>query len=197
MEKFRIENNFSLEDFIQMEKIEHTYFLAENITPAKEVLKWYQKNPYTCIAIRNKENEIVASTNILPLKKETFDAIYHNQFKEADITEEQIEIYEENKCYYLYLSAISIKKEYRNNIILFKMLLKAIAEMYEELERKQIEIDAILAEASTIHGEKICTKMLNMKYIERTNHESDIYYLEGEDTEKTINLIKELLKKRR
>lgn len=190
MEQYRIENHFTLEDFIQMEEIEHTYFLEENITSAKEVLKWYQKNPYTCIAIRNKENEIVASTNILPLKKETFDAIYHNQFKEADITEEQIEIYEENKSYYLYLSAISVKKEYRNNITLFKMLLKAIAQMYKELERKQIEIEAVLAEASTIHGEKICTRMLDMKYIGSTTHESDIYYIEGKQTEKVINLIK-------
>lgn len=195
MGEFRIENNFTLEDFIEMEEIEHTYFLEENITPAREVLKWYEKNSYTCIGIRNKENRIVASVNILPLKKEIFDDIYHNQFKEADITEEQIEIYEENKSYYLYLSAISIKKEYRNNIILFKMLLKSIIKMFEELERKEIKIEALLAEASTIHGEKICTRMLKMRYIESTNHESDIYYLEGENIEKIINLVKKMLEK--
>lgn len=195
MEELRIENSFTLEDFIDMEQIEYTYFLEENITPAKEVLKWYQKNPYTCIGIRNKDNKIVASANILPLKKEVFDDIYMNKFKEADITEEQIEIYENNKSYYLYLSAISIKEEYRNNITIFKMLLKAILEMYEELERMQIKIEALLAEASTIHGEKICTKMLNMKYIESTNHESDIYYLEGKNIEKIMNLVKKMLKK--
>ena len=195
MEQLKIENTFTLEDFIDMEEIEHTYFLEENITPAKEVLKWYQKNPYTCIGIRNKENKIVASVNILPLKKEIFEAIYHNQFKEADITEEQIEIYEENKSYYLYLSAISIKKEYRNNRTRFKMLLKSIVQMYEELERKQIKIEELLAEASTIHGEKICTRMLNMKYIESTNHESDIYYLEGKNIEKIIKQVKKMLEK--
>ena len=195
MKQFSIENSFNLEDFIQMEQIEHTYFLEENITPASEVLKWYQKNPYTCIGIRDKENKIIASVNILPLKKEIFDDIYYNKFKEADITEEQIEIYEENKTYYLYLSAISIDKEHRNSIIVFKMLLKSILEMFEELERKQIKIEALLAEASTIHGEKICKKMLNMKFVESTNHESDIYYLEGKDIEKIVKLVNKILKK--
>ena len=195
MEELRIENSFILEDFIDMEEIEHTYFLEENITPAKEVLKWYQKNPYTCIGIRDKNNKIIASVNVLPLKKEIFDDIYHNKFKEADITEKQIEIYEENKSYYLYLSAISIKKEYRNNIIVFKMLLKSIVQMFKELERKQIKIEGLLAEASTIHGEKLCKRMLNMKFIESTNHESDIYHLEGKNIEKIINCVKKMLEK--
>lgn len=194
MEKFKIDNSFNIKDFIDMEKIEYTYFLEENITPAKEVLKWYEKNPYTCVGIRNEEGKVIASANILPLKKETFDAIYNNQFKEADINEKQIEVYEENKNYYLYLSAISIDKEYRNNIIIFKILLKAILQMFKELKRKQIKVEALLAEASTIHGEKICKKMLNMKYIESTNHESDIYYLEGEKIEEIIKLINKLLK---
>ena len=31
----------TIEDFIQMEKIDHQYFLDENVSPAEEVYKWY------------------------------------------------------------------------------------------------------------------------------------------------------------
>ena len=43
MEELKIDYNFDLDDFKTMEKIEHSYFPNENITPADEVLKWYEK----------------------------------------------------------------------------------------------------------------------------------------------------------
>ena len=67
MEELKINYKFSLEDFKVMEDIEHSYFPNENITPAEEVLKWYQRNDLTCIGVRNSNNEVIASVNILPL----------------------------------------------------------------------------------------------------------------------------------
>lgn len=69
MEKLKIEYKFDLEDFIVMENIEHSYFPNDNITTAEEVIKWYEKNNLTCIRVRNADNQIIASVNILPLKK--------------------------------------------------------------------------------------------------------------------------------
>ena len=47
-----------------------------------------------------------------------------------------------------------------------------------------------MADASTIHGEKICRKLLKMDYIRDTNHASKIYCEDGERFIKTIkNLI--------
>lgn len=69
MEKLKIEYKFDLEDFIVMENIEHSYFPNDNITTAEEVMKWYEKNDLTCIGVRNADNQIIASVNILPLKK--------------------------------------------------------------------------------------------------------------------------------
>lgn len=48
-----------------------------------------------------------------------------------------------------------------------------------------------MADASTIHGEKICKKLLKMDYIRNTNHESKIYC---EDGEKFIKAIKRIRK---
>lgn len=72
MEDFKIEYKFNLQDFKMMENIEHSYFTNENITPADKVLNWYKKNNLTCIGLRNSNNEIIASVNILPLNKEAF-----------------------------------------------------------------------------------------------------------------------------
>ena len=60
MEKLKIDYEFNLEDFNVMENIEHLYFSNENITPAEEVLKWYNKNRLTGIGVRNHEGEIIA-----------------------------------------------------------------------------------------------------------------------------------------
>jgi len=48
MEELKIDYNFDLHDFKMMENIEHSYFPNENISPAEEVLKWYEKNDLTC-----------------------------------------------------------------------------------------------------------------------------------------------------
>ena len=73
---FKIDYKFNLEDFKKMEDIEHSYFPNDNITPAEEVERWYRKNELTCVGVRNKNNEIIASVSILPLNKNTFINIY-------------------------------------------------------------------------------------------------------------------------
>ncbi len=186
MEDLIIDYKFSLEDFKEMEKIEHSYFPNENISPAEEVLKWYKKNNMTCIGIRNTDNLIIASVNILPLKKEIFEDIYNNRMNEADVVADQIEKYEDGKSCYLYLSSISIDREYRNNYKVIKTLLKGCMNLLDVLKRKNIKIKKVMADASTIHGEKICTKLLHMDYIRETNHESKIFCLKGEEFSKNI-----------
>ena len=108
MDELKIDYNFDLNDFKIMENIEHLYFKDNSISPAKEVFKWYEKNNLTCIGVRNSNNEVIASVNILPLKSNVFNDIYQDKMNEADVISEQIETYENNKSYLLYLSSISI-----------------------------------------------------------------------------------------
>lgn len=189
MEQLKIEYKFNLEDFETMENIEHSYFQNENITTAKEVLNWYEKNNLTCIGVRNSNNQIIASINILPLKKEVFYAIYENKMNEADVKYNQIEEYEDNNSYYIYLSSISIDKKYRNNYKVVTTLLKGSINLFNTLQKRNIKIEKVMADASTIHGEKICKKLLKMDYITDTSHDSKIYC---EDGEKFINVIEKL-----
>lgn len=190
MEELKIEYTFDLEDFKEMENIEHSYFPDENITPAEEVLNWYKKNDLTCIGVSNGENKMVASANILPLNKQTFYDIYENNINEADVVASQIEEYEDNGTYFIYLSSISIDKNYRNNYRVITTLLKGCIDMFNLLQKRNIRIEKVMAEASTIHGEKICKKLLKMQYIRNTNHASKIYCESGEEFIKAMNRIK-------
>ena len=189
MEELKIDYKFNLEDFKVMENIEHSYFPNDNITPAEEVLKWYQRNDLTCIGVRNSNNEVIASVNILPLNERTFYDIYNNKMNEADVVSSQIERYESSKEYYLYLSSISINQNYRNNYRVITTLLKGCIDLYKLLTNRNITIIKIMADASTEHGEKICKKLLKMDYVRDTSHNSKIYCIDGNDFVKSINKI--------
>ena len=190
VEELKVDYKFDLEDFKIMENIEHSYFPNDNITPAEEVLNWYEKNNLTCIGVRNSKNEVIASVNVLPLKIDVFNAIYENRMNEADVVCSQIETYEDNKTYYIYLSSISIDKKYRNNYKVITTLLKGCIELLNLLLKRNIKIEKVMADASTIHGEKICKKLLKMDYIRDTSHESKIYCEDGEKFIKAVEKIK-------
>lgn len=81
---------------------------------------------------------------------------------EADVSYEQIEKYEDNKSYYIYLSSISIDKKYRNNYKVIITLLRGCIELFDLLMKRNVKIKKVMADASTIHGEKICKKLLKM-----------------------------------
>ena len=193
MKELKIDYKFNLEDFEIMEDIERSYFPNDNITPAEEVLKWYQRNDLTCIGVRNSNKEVIASVNILPLNERTFYDIYNNKMNEADVVSSQIERYENSKEYYLYLSSISINQNYRNNYRVITTLLKGCIDLYKLLTNRNITIIKIMADASTEHGEKICKKLLKMDYIRDTSHESKIYCEDGNDFIKSINKIMKFL----
>ena len=195
IEELKIDYKFNLKDFKVMEDIEHSYFPNDNITPAEEVLKWYEKNNLTCIGIRNGTNEVIASVNILPLKKEIFYDIYNNKMNEADVVSSQIERYENYKEYYIYLSSISINQNYRNNYHVITALLKGCINLYKLLIDRNTKVLKIMADASTEHGEKICKKLLKMDYIRDTNHDSKIYCIDGNDFKNSVDKIMKYLNK--
>jgi len=194
MEELKIDYKFDIDDFQAMENIEHSYFPNENISPAEEVLRWYEKNNLTCIGVRNSNNKIIASVSILPLNRNVFNDIYENKMNEADVVFEQIEIYEDNKSYLLYLSSISIDEKYRNNYKVITTLLKGCINLLNILMKRNIKIEKVMADASTNHGEKICKKLLNMDYIRDTSHKSKIYCVDGEKVVSITEKLKEKYK---
>ena len=193
MEEFKIDYIFNLEDFKRMEDIEHSYFTNDCITPANECLKWYNKNNLTCVGVRNMASKVIASVSILPLKQDIFEDICNNKMNEAEVLASQIEEYEDNKSYYIYLSSISIDENYRNNYKVITTLLKGCTNLFSNLQKKNISISKVMADASTIHGEKICKKLFKMECIKNTSHNSNIYLTDGTKFCTILNKLKERL----
>ncbi len=102
----------------------------------------------------------------------------------------RVEEYKNNKTYYIYLSAISIDKRYRNNYKVITNLLKGCINIVDVLVERNIKIEKVMADASTTHGEKICEKLLKMDYIRDTSHESKIYCEDGQTLKKAIEKMK-------
>ena len=192
LDGLKIDYKFNFEDFKVIENIEHKYFENDNIAPAEECEKWYEKNDLTCVGVRNSENKVIASVSVLPLKYEIYKQIYENKMNEAEINYNQIVEYQESKSYYIYLSSISIDINYRNNYKVITTLLKGCIDLFDMLAKKNILIKEVMAEASTIHGEKICKKLLKMEHIRDTSHDSKIYTVDGIEF---TNIIKKLQKK--
>ena len=113
---------------------------------------------------------------------------------ESEVVYSQIEKYEDNKEYYLYLSSISINKAYINNYQIVTKLLTGCINLFDILMIRNIRIKEIMANASTIHGEKICRKLLKMNYITNTDHESKIYCVDGKNFLETMKNIKQFIK---
>ena len=61
------------------------------------------------------------------------------------------------------------------------------------LMKRNIKIEKVMADASTMHGEKICKKLLKMDYIRDTSHKSKIYCIDGQEIIKNIKRVKSKL----
>ena len=57
---------------------------------------------------------------------------------------------------------------------------------------EELKIEKVIADASTMHGEKICKKLLKMDYIRNTSHKSKIYCEDGEKFTKVIEKMKRI-----
>ena len=68
--------------------------------------------------------------------------------------------------------------------------IEIIIKLLDILIKRNIKIEKVMADASTIHGEKICKKLLKMNYIRETSHDSKIYCADGLEFTKSIEKIK-------
>lgn len=184
----------TLEDFIEMERIEHQYFLDENISQAQEAYKWYKKDKNSCFVIKN-QTKVIGFVNILSLKKEIFDKIKFNEMNESEIKMSDLELSKDKYYNYLYFSTIAIDKDFKNIKTLLQVLNITIKKILE-IVNQGYKIKEVMADCLTKEGEKISERFLKLKPFNKTPHNSTIYILEGEkfiENFKNIHKTKEKL----
>ena len=72
-------------------------------------------------------------------------------------------------------------------------LLRGCINLFDLLISRNIKIEKVMADASTVHGEKICSKLLKMNYITDTSHDSKIYCEDGKDFIKAIEKLEKIV----
>ncbi|MBQ8522404.1 MAG: hypothetical protein IJ458_01925 [Clostridia bacterium] len=176
----------TFKDFVKMEEIDHQYFPNENVSPADEAYKWYLADKNSCVVVKDKSN-VVAYVNILSLKKDVYNKIKHNQINESQILVTDLELDKDKYFNYLYFSSIAIDKNYRD-IQTLRKLLNVTREKIIEIINLGCSIKEVMADCSTIQGQKITQRFLKLKPFMETSHNSTIHILSGEE------FIKQLIK---
>ena len=135
---------------------------------------WFGINPDIYVMVRdNESNKIIAYVNISPVTPECYEQFRSGDFIDASITTDMLLSYDMPGSYYIYFSSIVIHPNYRNTGV-FSLLLNAVIERFLDLDKNEIFIKSMIADAVTKEGEKFC-KMFGMTKVKDSNHESTLY----------------------
>jgi len=159
------------DQFEQMMFMEQEYYGLENITPAEEAFRWYQKYPYTTIAASDGK-EIAGFINLFPVKKQVFELLKTGQFNDHDLKLEDIANIDEpgNEDLNMYLCCIVVKEKYRKENLSKKLLQVALLSYQRVWDRCKWIITDNVTEKGAHFSEKY-----GLSFICRTNHGSNIY----------------------
>jgi len=163
------------QDFIDMYNIDRSVLREDLIATPNITYAWYQHNPYTHIAIRNTSNKkIIGYITVLPVTDKLYQKIQSGNFKDNDLSIDEIRQYNMSGFYKLYAAAVCVHRDYQNTSV-FYILYHALIDMLHNLAiNHKIYISDIITEASTKQGEKLC-KILGLKKMIDTNLGTKLY----------------------
>lgn len=167
-------NDFTKEDIIETYQIEKMVLRNDLISSWEEAYNWFIHNKEIFMGVRSiKTNEIIAFSTILPVSDE-----WYNNFIEGNIYDTSMDLLDIRKYdlpdfYNIYISSVCINPNYSNTCA-FTILYNSIISQFLEFAKQEIYIYRLLAEASTIDGERLC-RFINMKKVGCTKHKTNIY----------------------
>lgn len=167
-------HNFTKEDIIETFRIEKKVLRDDLISPWEEAYNWFIHNKEIFMGVRStRTNKIVAFSTILPVSDE-----WYNKFVAGDIYDTTMDLLDIRKYdlpdfYNIYISSVCTDPKYSNTCA-FTMLYNNIISQFLEFAKQEIYIYRLLAEASTIDGERLC-RFIDMKKIGITDHNTNIY----------------------
>ena len=186
--RFFISSEHTENDFKDVWKIEEEYLESDTISSIEQVLKWENKNHDIHIFVKDRLQDcIVGEMTILPLNDEQYSLFIQGKLSDTEITDEQLEKYEDKKEYSLLISAFAIDKKYRNNPNIFYLLLLGLKEKIEELKKRRISFKNICTEGQTLAGRNISNTFLEKQDI--VGVEYPLYKVTIDDMDEIVSLI--------
>ncbi len=132
---------------------DNVYYLEQ-----ERCVEYHKKNPYIYIMILNPEGNTVGYLNFSPITEELYEILRTGKEIDTIIHSEDIVCYEYGGEYSAYLSSICVHPDYRNKGIA-GILLEEFGFLLESLNKSDIKIKRVIADAVSLSGEKICKSM--------------------------------------
>lgn len=171
----RIKTEKSMEDFIEMEKLELKYYSEEHVTPHQEAFKWYLDFPETGVALEDR-GKIIGFLDILPIKNSTFEGIRCGRVNDKYLTTDdmvKLDTLKSGESLNLLLSCVVVDETYRKTDAL-KILLKEHLDYYQTYINRGIIIEYIVTSNVTKQGERFSEKM-GFERIGTSGHKTTLY----------------------
>ena len=113
----------------------------------KTYLRWMTKNPQVFFVLRNSANKVVGFAALLPIKKETMDRFVRGEIGMADISSDDVELFESGKPLHLYVIALCIDPAYKATTKeeYGAMMVRGLFAHLLELAQRGVEIETITA----------------------------------------------------
>jgi len=170
-----IKDKKTLQDFIQMEKLELKYYSEDHVTPHKEAYEWYKAFPQTDVALE-EGGKIVAFMDIIPIKEDVFNKIKKGRLNDKYLkTDDMIDLdtLAKGDTVNLLLSCIVVDEPYRKSNAIRNMIKEHLKHLQQYMD-KGILIESIITSNVTSQGEKF-SKGMGFKRVGASGHNSVIY----------------------
>lgn len=166
--------DFTKEDIIETYYIEKMVLREDLISPWEEAYNWFLHNNEIFMGVRSCiTKKIIAFSTILPVSDEWYDKFLVGNLLDTSMDLLDIRKYDLPDFYNIYISSICTNPAYSSSSA-FTLLYNSIMEKFLELAKQEKYVYRLLAEASTLDGERLC-HFINMKKVGSTTHKTNIY----------------------
>ena len=135
-------------------------------------IAYHRKNPYIYIMASDDSGKIVGYVNFSPVTEAIYETMRSGKSVDTVITADDILEYSSGKEYSVYFSSICVHPDHRNKGI-SRMMLKCLKDLIGNLEKSDIHIKRVVADAVSEPGERLLS-VLGFKMVCTSEHDSKI-----------------------
>jgi hypothetical protein len=177
MGNYAVKKELTLDDYLEMQRLEADYYSNDHITPAEEAARWHRHNPWTGVVL-TCNNDIVGFIDILPVSEPVFNQIEEGRINDREMTtehflSEQVLFQQNGSPVYLFFSCAVIRQDFRGSDALGH-LLKAYLEQLHMLLDRGVVFLRVAGDCVTEEGERFSRK-IGLTYQCDSDHGTRIY----------------------
>ncbi len=137
-----------------------------------QCIGYHHKNPYIYFMMLNPKEQVIGYINFSPVTDRLYEILRSGEEVDTIIEAKDIVTYRHGNEYSGYFSSICVHPDYRKRGI-DRVLIDKLEEMLGALEKQDVRFKRIVADAVSVPGERICSK-LGLSFVCETGHGSKI-----------------------